>query len=378
MAFSTNLSRFDLLTDDARDPFEKKKKTANKTNTNKTQKKGTGKGAGQTQGQGAGKKKKNNNTNGNATNMNNNPPPSLVEEFPELGTKGPGEESPGHSSAQNRNNQNNSSKVPPKEKRGKEEWTEWKKRDEEFVTDSFETDLEEALIQSKLDFQSEQARLLKAKASKKSKKKGVTVSLPSFNDMISTGMGKVDAFDMAGSEPTGQNSLNGFGEGHGDENDPMMAKFRLESQMEIQRERQIAMERKLINSRSPIVPVPFEKTKETPDPTTFNQIITEKDNVISELKNEKLELEKEIDLLKVRFKKICSVFGEAQLKDKATLVNELEKVTKLNHDLNENIQELHILLEQEKSKSHAAQTELRKLNEQSSRRRNPHSESAAQ
>ena len=49
------------------------------------------------------------------------------------------------------------------------------------------------------------------------------------------------------------------------------------------------------------------------------------------------------------------------MKDKAKLLYEVESLNKLNEDLNEEVRALQVQLEQERSKSHAAMTECRKL-----------------
>jgi len=49
------------------------------------------------------------------------------------------------------------------------------------------------------------------------------------------------------------------------------------------------------------------------------------------------------------------------VKDKAKLLYQVENLSKLNADLNENIKILHSELEQERSKCHAALSEYRKL-----------------
>jgi len=98
-------------------------------------------------------------------------------------------------------------------------------------------DLEQALAQSKLDFQKEQARILaEANAKGTKSKKKVPIPLAEFNGMldIGNGMGSIGVPLIA------------------QDDDVLMQQFRIETQLEVERERQQEAQRALIKSRNAV------------------------------------------------------------------------------------------------------------------------------
>lgn len=69
-----------------------------------------------------------------------------------------------------------------KAKQDDKQWEEWKKKDEEYVDENFEQDLQCALVQSKLDFETQKnsVSVVITSQDKNKKKKSKTMSLDQF------------------------------------------------------------------------------------------------------------------------------------------------------------------------------------------------------
>ncbi|CAG7827390.1 unnamed protein product [Allacma fusca] len=363
MAFKSSSSRFAFLSDDAPDPFVTSKKGKGKSNLNSSE-------GGNKTAQKAGSKNKKKATASNKTPSSPSNNSAIADEKQSLafgldGSKKKKSQSPTPAAGLSSNASESKSrqKISPKKDcrpagMNDAQWEEWQQRDLEYVSGTFESDMEAALLQSKLDYQKERARVEQESQSKvKAKKKPVTVTLGEFNAKLSNGEPLVED-----PKPNPDwSATNGYMSSFPEEE---MERIRLEAQMEMKRERQLEIERQLLQSRHHQVPVaPFMGL----DNLEVRHILEEKDAIITKLSEEKMELEKELEISKARFKKLWSIVGEANMKDAVFLSAEVEKLTQLNQHLTDEISLLHSQLEQEKSKSHAAVLECRKL-EQSRRR----------
>ncbi|OXA62024.1 G kinase-anchoring protein 1 [Folsomia candida] len=242
------------------------------------------------------------------------------------------------------------------------QWEDWQRRDTDLVDEEYETDLEAALFQSQLDFQKELSRQESEKAAAKSskvKKKGITVPLTEFNALLLNNPKQDAAKQLANP--------------YADEPDEeLIESYRNQARLQLEREKQREQQRDASTKRTSSEGHPHSKERARESEydeqnRTIENLRAENELLKSELENSNRELES----YKARLKKVHEIFqGAQELKDKAKIIFQVETLTKFQEDLQEQIQVLHSQLEQERSKSHAAINEQRRLMEQSRRRTN--------
>lgn len=78
---------------------------------------------------------------------------------------------------------NASKKSKSKAKQEDKQWEDWKKKDDAYVNENFEQDLQNAIVQSKLDFENQKSNsvsVIVTTQDKNKKKKSKTMSLDQF------------------------------------------------------------------------------------------------------------------------------------------------------------------------------------------------------
>ncbi|KAJ8918082.1 hypothetical protein NQ315_011539 [Exocentrus adspersus] len=235
------------------------------------------------------------------------------------------------STVQKQSSSSTSAPVKKSKAKGKKEdkqWEEWKKKDDEYVNDNFEQDLQCAILQSTLDFQNQKKNasvsvVVTTQDNKTKKKKTKTMSLDQF---LENG----DQPSVKGTEKEPEEEGNFF------ENVLTSTKQELkkEKMEEKRRERANNIE-EIISMAQAQEKLEIEKAK--------NQ----------RLRQELDEARKEIALVKKRNTTLCSMLSQGEMKDKVAVLLELERLTTVKEELTEEVARLHKLLEQERSSTKA-------------------------
>ncbi|XP_065158782.1 LOW QUALITY PROTEIN: G kinase-anchoring protein 1-like [Atheta coriaria] len=237
------------------------------------------------------------------------------------------------------NNNNANKQSNKKQKAAKvataKQWEEWKQKDEKLVNGNFEQDLENALMMSKIHYEENKDSILKSRSTKgkkpeKKKNSKKTVSLDEF---------------LAG-EPAKDTP----------DNIPLSV---------------------VKESKGDFFEKNVEDVKEALNREKFNDKVRERQNVMDEIISsaqyqEKLEIERnknealskeleqsraEITAVKERNKTLYTLLSTGEMKGKAEIINELEKLTVIKDELTQEVSRLHGLLEQERSKVAALSNE---------------------
>lgn len=226
---------------------------------------------------------------------------------------------------------------------------EWQRRDNDFIREENERCLKEALMLSKLDFEEkkkfyqqmkkEQAEEGKGGKVKKKKDKPLTMSLDQFNNLRPdqlTAKSEVDSTVI-----TGQEALE-------DEK-----KF-FEDIDEATRK---TLEREHRHHNYKVTAGQYGQEVRA---SQYEAELEKRDFEIQALRLEVDSLKSELLLVKTRNKKLCEVFCSAEMKSKAELVVELDKMTKVREELTQEVSNLSAQVEQERSKVNQLTLDLKK------------------
>lgn len=245
------------------------------------------------------------------------------------------------------------------------DWETWKKRDDQFVSEAYQQDLQQALLLSRLDYEEKKelyeaqqkeggdhARASSALDSRKAKKKSkgtakkdkkTTMTLEEFNHLgeaVPSEAAEVDFHDSPEAHGPTEKAVSPpciFGE--------------------------VAMEAKAILSK--------EQRKEdlkNKQPFLAEQVRTiqfqdelaKKDEQIAALRSHLERLASELKVVKLRNKQLCTILAQGEMQDKAEILRDFEEVTQVKDELTQQVTELHAALEQERSKVRALQGEQKK------------------
>ncbi|XP_059479731.1 G kinase-anchoring protein 1-like [Neocloeon triangulifer] len=213
------------------------------------------------------------------------------------------------------------------------QWEDWKKKDQEFVSESYEQDLQEAVLQSKLEF--EEVRKLRKAAGlddnvvDKSKKKGKPLkpqpmSLETFNKMSGDGNKK---------EEIPKEEAEEYGNFFEKINEYAAEAMNLELKTAHFKARQV----------EPQADVHVTLAQ-------FQDVLDKRNKEIVELKELVTKLEFELSNVKARNSKLCAMLAQGEMKDKVDVLLEVEKLKTAREELSSEVQSLYGQLEQERSK----------------------------
>ncbi|GIX72810.1 g kinase-anchoring protein 1-A [Caerostris darwini] len=239
------------------------------------------------------------------------------------------------------------------------QWEEWKAKDSEFVSETYEQDLQEALLLSKIDYEekkdiydafqkeAEQNKLGINKKKKKNcqKKDKGTMSLDEFQNLDSAnidggnhqkGCTDIDDFDVTSNKPTPVEDTHFF------------------DKIEEDVEKIITKEQRQEHYKS------VEPTKESPRFLQFQEELRLKDEEITKLNEKVNKLKEELKNVKSRNKKLYGILDSGEMREKAEILLQIDQLISVKDELTEQLNEYHTALEQERSKVHALQMELKK------------------
>ncbi|XP_055933342.1 G kinase-anchoring protein 1-like isoform X1 [Argiope bruennichi] len=331
-------SRFAVLKledDDMDEPVTKKPNASNaQTNAQGNKNKANAKGGSNEQKSKSKKKKKTSNE---------------IAELQNLAFAGHSNKSKNKSSSQN----SKSNQVSQKQ------WEEWKAKDSEFVSETYEQDLQEALLLSKIDYEekkdvydafkkeAEQNKLNINKKKKKNnqKKDKGTMSLDEFQNMGSAEMDTgnymkgnldLDEFDVIAHKPMPTEETDFF------------------DKIEEDVEKIITKEQRQEQYKS------FDPVKESPLFLQYKEELRKKDEEIASLNEKVSKLKEELKNVRSRNKKLYGILESGEMREKAEILLQIDQLISVKDELTEELKEYHTALEQERSKVHALQTELKK------------------
>lgn len=278
---------------------------------------------------------------------------------------------------------NENTKSPSKESA---QYEEWKEKDEKLVTDAYAHDVENAILLSKIDFEEhkatmkiineERTRLALLEASKKPK----TMSLEQFHKLETQSSTEASTASASIQEETTEDSKNTHSKhekaldsaktlkqrnnenitnGHGD-NEEFFQKLQQETLNTINREQL------LHSSRNMSVTKNGTALNESALMEQYMATVGVKDKEISKLHDENKTLKSEMSKIKNRYKAMRSILDDAEIKEKAEILIEAEKLRKVRDEMTENITQLTTELEQSKTREHLLGKELRTLQEKHS------------
>jgi len=250
------------------------------------------------------------------------------------------------------------------EKAQKEQWDEWIKKDSEFVSDSYEQDLQEAILQSKIAFEEkekvsddvheangEQNKSKNKKTNKKKEKQTTTMSLEEFNKLDGGGDNTtVREKSERGTKNDISHSRNHTNSSSAEDNERFFDKIAEDTNKMIQNEQHkeaVKKRTKAIGGEGAIV-------------MQYQEEIETRDKQIDELSAEVTKLKENLLAVKIRNKKLCNILAQAEIREKVDVVLQVESLTAFKEELTEQVTALHTALEQERSKVHQLQTELKK------------------
>ncbi|OQR72855.1 G kinase-anchoring protein 1-like, partial [Tropilaelaps mercedesae] len=226
-----------------------------------------------------------------------------------------------------------------------EKFDQWKKRDEELVADMFEKELQQALLQSRLEHEGPQQH---------------PPSLTVPNDQGAGRKGKVTL------------TLAEFHEKFPEEPVPVQAareplSKRL-AQMKQQEEDEEALRKQSIREAAAIV-TRERAAEEVRERAQQPRVVPQEDyDRMLEMKKKQIEhmakvlnqTHKEMAILQEQNSELESLVAKGEMKKKVELIREVEELRQVKDELTDQIGELHVALEQEKSKVHQLTLQLQR------------------
>lgn len=225
-----------------------------------------------------------------------------------------------------------SKKSKAKVKNEGKQWEEWQKKDTEYIDENFEQDLQSAILQSKLDYENRKKNVpqsIQGNDKNSKKKKSKTMSLDQFLEGDK---------QVAMKEKVNQLSKNG---------EDFFESVLHSAKEEVRKEKVEAKRKERSNNIEEIISLAQcqEKLQKEKDK---NEI----------LRKELEQARKDITTVKERNKMLYNMLSQGEMKDKATVLLELEKLTTVKEELTEEVGRLHKLLEQERSKANVTNSNL--------------------
>ncbi|XP_049938160.1 G kinase-anchoring protein 1-like [Schistocerca serialis cubense] len=235
------------------------------------------------------------------------------------------------------------------------QWNQWKQKDSEFVEESYERDLQQAILLSKLDYEEkkdvyeqlkkesqEQEKRQAAnggnKRAKKQQNRAQPMSLEQFNNMVeSDGLNAMGAVEESESEQPSIISSNQI------EHDTTFFE-RIQSDTKKVLDREHSEE--LRKAREPFL-------NELLLVAQLQDALEKKKEENELLKQEIAELREELLNVRTRNKKLCQILAHGEMKDKAEVLLEVDRLQQMRDELSSEVSSLHTLLEQERSKVRA-------------------------
>ncbi|KAE8742697.1 hypothetical protein FOCC_FOCC011728 [Frankliniella occidentalis] len=219
------------------------------------------------------------------------------------------------------------------------QWEEWKKKDAQYVDENYAGELQEAILQSKLEYEQnkdfydrvrkESEADKKLAAGGKKKKKAMTLEeFKNFQENTGNDIEEKDSHVENGATAV--------------EDPEFFSRIKLEAKEVIQKEET----KKKIKEREPLL-------DEAISIAQYQVKLEEKDAEIASLSEELAQVKANLTKVKSRNKQLCSIIGQSEVRDKAEILVELHKLQSVKDELTEEVANLHVQLEQERSKANS-------------------------
>lgn len=251
--------------------------------------------------------------------------------------------SSGNSSTKQAGNHQNQKKPKPKKPKKssndgaqkQEQWSKWQEKDSEIVESHYEKDLEQALLLSKLEFEANKTKYLKAEQEAKQSakpKKSRPLSLQQFQSKVDKDSVEKEAERQRKADEVEYNKKFTFFE-----------QIDREAKQTIQKEQY----KSLVSNRE----YNFSESSGADENKEPDDSSTKVSSELDEIKAENAALRAELDLTRTKLKKVCSMLKKGEMKDKSELLIEIEKLKRTQEDMTSEMTALYGQLEQEKSKT---------------------------
>lgn len=245
------------------------------------------------------------------------------------------------------------------------QWDEWQKLDAEFTAETFEKDLQQALLLSRLENEQEKLRKKEeaktslanghdgsgdSKDSKKKKKKDKqnTMSLEQFNKQLEEKKTHSDELEPVTQPPVSKVPVSQQDDTFFDTVQNDVSRILRQEKMQEEYKKQYAAE-------SVITAKYQDEVKKKDREIEFLRATLKKQE--DDLKQTKEELKQ----VKKRNKQLCVILAQGEMKDKAEVLMQVDQLTEVKDELTEQVTELTAELEKERSKVHTMKAELDKL-----------------
>ncbi|XP_034949247.1 G kinase-anchoring protein 1-like [Chelonus insularis] len=234
-------------------------------------------------------------------------------------------------------------KKPNKNKKKKSDddnqgWEQWKKKDSMAVEKAYKQELHEAILLSKLTYESEVQNGVKENEVKKNqgnrKSKKSTMSLEEFNNL---GASPLPHIETVIPEDNSRGADTQF-----------FDRVEKDAKEELIK----ARERDILRSR-------FNTLDADITSAQLKVEVEKRDNEIVQLKKDIQSLKVELMHVKERNKKLCRILADGEMKEKALVLQEVAKLQEIRDELTSEVASLHIQLEQERSKTRASSADVK-------------------
>lgn len=244
------------------------------------------------------------------------------------------------------------------------QWNQWQKLDAEYTADTFEKDLQQALLLSRLENEQEKLRKKEQNSSlmnghdgsgdqkdtkkKKKKDKQNTMSLEQFNKQIEEKKTHSDELEPLPQSPVSRVPLPSEDERFFDAVESDVSRIIRQEKMQEEYKKQYAAE-------SVITAKYQEQVKKKDKEIEFLRATMKKQE------EEVKQIKEELKQVKKRNKQLCVILAQGEMKDKAEVLMQVDQLTEVKDELTEQVTELTAELEKERSKVHSMKAELDKV-----------------
>ncbi|XP_070542045.1 G kinase-anchoring protein 1-like [Ptychodera flava] len=245
------------------------------------------------------------------------------------------------------------SRKPSNEASNGLQWREWSDKDKGYVNDQFEHDLQRALLQSKLEYEQQKAFYEE------------TNEDPEVAATQSEKLNRKERRKLAQKDKPQPMTLQQLHSGMGLEQIPQphipkAKKTPVEDDQFFDKlDRDVE---KLVNKEER---EQFRKANEKFAAESVRQIqhadeLSKKDEEIQELRQSVEKLKEELQTVKKRNKQLCFILAQGEMKEKASILKQVDELTSVKDELTQQVTELHTALEQERSKVSSLKNDLQK------------------
>ncbi|XP_022665072.1 G kinase-anchoring protein 1-like isoform X1 [Varroa destructor] len=228
-----------------------------------------------------------------------------------------------------------------------EKFNQWKKRDEELVDDLFEKELQEALLQSRLEQEGQKQQpspgpTVNGDQGLANRRSRVTLSLAEFHEKF--------AEEPAALQPSREPLSK------------LLAQMKQQEEEEQALRRQAAREAAAILTREKVADEVRERAQQprVVPQEEYDRMLEMKKKQIEHMAKVLNQTHKEMAVLQEQNADLEFMVSKGEMRKKVELIREVEELRLVKDELTDQIAQLHVSLEQEKSKVHQLTLELQK------------------